>query len=159
MAGGRVETVELRGAMLRRGFWLYVWEATPRGGTPLLYVGRTGDNSTPNAQSPFVRMGQHLGFAKNSNMLRKHLRDHRVEPELCKLKLVAYGPILEEAKSKTMQEHMVLRNVVGALEKRLAEDLCAAGYRVMNEVRCRWDLDRVLYRKVKHAFRTHFPAL
>lgn len=46
--------------------------------------GRTGDNSSPNAQSPFNRMGQHLGFAKNSSALRTHLGKHGYEPEDCR---------------------------------------------------------------------------
>ena len=44
-------TVTLDGAMLRRGFWLYVWEITTPNGEKVLYVGRTGDSSSPNAQS------------------------------------------------------------------------------------------------------------
>jgi len=66
----------IAGGILQRGFWLYVWEVTPADKAPLYYVGRTGDSSSTNAQSPFNRMGQHLGFAKNSNMLRRHLMQH-----------------------------------------------------------------------------------
>ena len=44
---------------LERGFWLYVWVIDGAGDT-LHYVGRTGDSSSSNAQSPFNRMGQHL---------------------------------------------------------------------------------------------------
>lgn len=39
-------TVTLDGAMLRRGFWLYVWEITTPNGDKVLYVGRTGDSSS-----------------------------------------------------------------------------------------------------------------
>lgn len=67
--GGRVadmsastQIVAFDGAFLRRGFWLYVWEVVAPDGAEYLYVGRTGDSSSPYAQSPFVRMGQHLGF-------------------------------------------------------------------------------------------------
>jgi hypothetical protein len=85
-----------KGELLNRGFWLYVWEiATPKG-TELYYVGRTGDNSSVNAQSPFNRMGQHLGFAETSNMLRQHLESHLIEAEQCSFRLVAHGPILGE---------------------------------------------------------------
>jgi hypothetical protein len=41
------------GAMLSRGFWLYVWEIVAEDGKTVFYVGMTGDSSSPNAQSPF----------------------------------------------------------------------------------------------------------
>jgi hypothetical protein len=66
--------VRFAGGILQRGFWLYVWEVMTQEGKALYYVGRTGDSSSTNAQSPFNRMSQHLGFAKNSSMLRRHLR-------------------------------------------------------------------------------------
>lgn len=59
------QVVEFDGAFLQRGFWLYVWRVIAPNSTEVLYVGRTGDSSSPNAQSPFNRMGQHLGFQKN----------------------------------------------------------------------------------------------
>lgn len=89
-------TMQIAGGTLRRGFWLYVWHVTTAGGDELLYVGRTGDNSTPNAQSPFNRMGQHLGNAETSSMLRNHLVKRGVVPEECKFRLVAHGPIFDE---------------------------------------------------------------
>ncbi len=46
------------GALLERGFWLYVWEITGDS-SHHVYVGRTGDSSSPHAQSPFKRIGQH----------------------------------------------------------------------------------------------------
>ena len=65
-------TLTFPGAMTERGFWLYVWRImSPIG--ELLYVGRTGDSSSPYASSPFARMGQHLGNNKNQNMVRQHL--------------------------------------------------------------------------------------
>ena len=52
-------TLTLPAAMLERGFWLYVWKVeTPAG--EYLYVGRTGDNSTPYATPPYQRMGPFL---------------------------------------------------------------------------------------------------
>ena len=55
----------LPGPMLRRGFWLYVWQVEDSEGGEWLYVGRTGDNSSPHASAPYTRMGQHLGKIKN----------------------------------------------------------------------------------------------
>jgi hypothetical protein len=61
------------GGLLRRGFWLYIWEIKTPEQTRLYYVGRAGDSSSSNAQSPFNRMGQHLGFNGKSNVLRRRL--------------------------------------------------------------------------------------
>ena len=70
----------LPGPMLQRGFWLYVWRVeTPKG--ERLYVGRTGDSSSPHATAPYTRMGQHLGFSKAQNSLRRLLSEAGVEPE------------------------------------------------------------------------------
>jgi hypothetical protein len=131
--------VSLDGGILQRGFWLYVWEVTTPEGNKLLYVGRTGDSSSPNAQSPFNRMGQHLGFAKSSCMLRSHLDERKIVPELCSFRLQAYGPILDEADG--MEVHKSRRDLIAALEKQLAEDLGALGYDVMNKVNCLKQLD------------------
>lgn len=151
--------LEFSGRVLRRGFWLYVWQATTPGGEKLHYVGRTGDNSTPNAQSPFVRMGQHLGYSKNSNMLRKHLVERGVDPEECTFRLIAHGPIFPEVPDRDMEQHKAARNVVGALEKQLADDLVAAGYDVMNTVNCAWPLDEHQYNPVRAAFAGELPGL
>jgi hypothetical protein len=152
-------TVDLDGQTLRRGFWLYVWSVTTPSCGQVLYVGRTGDNSTPNAQSPFNRMGQHLGTAKNSSMVRNHLAIRGLNPEECTFRLVAHGPVLEEVPGKDMEAHKQRRNVVGALEKRLADDLRAARYDVLNEIDCRWPLDESLYSQVRSAFVDEFPQL
>src|SRR4051795_5414460 len=99
------QVVAFDGGFLQRGFWLYAWEVAVPGGGTVLYVGRTGDSSSANAQSPFNRMGQHLGRAVNSSMLRNHLARREVEPEECSFRLVAHGPVLPEAPSKDMAEH------------------------------------------------------
>lgn len=123
-------SMTLPGGMLQRGFWLYVWRVqTPKG--EMLYVGRTGDNSSPHATAPYTRMGQHLGFVKTSNALRARLRDAGVEAEDCdEFELVAHGPIYPEVvkrkgvdRSALMQQHLPIRNLVGAMEKALAEEL------------------------------------
>jgi hypothetical protein len=76
-----IDEVRFGGGSLQRGFWLYSWEVTADGHLPMYYVGRIGDSSSTNAQSPFNRMGQHLGFAENSNMLRRHLIANGAVPE------------------------------------------------------------------------------
>lgn len=147
--------VRFEGGILQRGFWLYVWEITPPEGRTLFYVGRTGDSSSTNAQSPFNRMGQHLGFAKNSNMLRKHLRENKADPELCSFRLVAVGPVEKESR----EDHIARRDVVAAMEKALADVMEAAGCKLMNKVNCRKPLDEVRFSEVRDAFARAFPAL
>ncbi len=58
MLSATLHRIALTGDVLRRGFWLYVWEVVPKDGAAVLYVGMTGDSSSPNAQSPFTRLGQ-----------------------------------------------------------------------------------------------------
>lgn len=149
--------LHFHGGILQRGFWLYGWEITPPSRQPLYYVGRTGDSSFPFAQSPFNRMGQHLGFNENSNVLRKRLKNLGIRPEECRFQLVSHGPILEEAGHP--DEHLARRDQVAAMEKALAEELDAAGYNVVNKVHCRQVLDGEAFAKVKSAFAASFPKL
>ena len=58
-----------------------------------------------------------------------------------------------------MEAHTIPRDIVAALEKALADALKAAGYDVMNVVRCRKPLDEELFARVRAAYATYFPAL
>ena len=58
-----------------------------------------------------------------------------------------------------MEAHKPLRDKVGAAERKLAEDLKADGYDVMNDVRCNAPLDEVVYEPVRAAFAAKFSAL
>ena len=156
----------LSGPMLQRGFWLYVWQVeTPKG--EMLYVGRTGDNSSPHATAPYTRMGQHLGFQKTQNALRKQLKKRDVEPEECHaFHLISHGPIYPEVEKRDsdtrevlMERHMPPRNLVGAMEKALAEALASAGYDVLNEVKWSHPFDEAVWATVREAFSEHFPKL
>jgi hypothetical protein len=160
-----LHTVSFPGAIVQRGFWLYVWRvATPKG--MFHYVGRTGDNPSPKATAPYTRMGQHLGYIKTQNALRKHLKKKGLEPDECeRFDLICYGPLFPEVsepdmdRDGLMERHTPIRNVVGALEKALAEALSEAGYEVLNTVKWRHDLDATLWPTVKAAFTQHFPRL
>jgi hypothetical protein len=132
----------------------------------MLYVGRTGDNSSPNAVAPYTRMGQHLGFLPTQNALRKHLTGRGISPEDCEaFHLVSHGPIYAEvdksagSRTEWMAEHMPVRNKVGAMEKALADDLTSAGYTVLNTVKWRWKLDEAAWQPIRNAFAAHFPRL
>jgi hypothetical protein len=146
-----------KGEILSRGFWLYVWEIETPKGTKLYYVGRTGDNSSVNAQSPFNRMGQHLGFAETSNMLRRHLERQLIEAEQCSFHLVAHGPILGEVKDE--KGHRTRRDFIAALEGALEKAMREVGYDVMNTVKCRGEVDKKAFADVRAAFAVYFKNL
>ncbi len=150
-------TLNFDGELLQRGFWLYVWEIITPHNTLLYYVGRTGDSSSINAQSPFNRMGQHLGFNDKSNVLRRHLKGKSIDPDSCSFRLVAHGPILKEATTK--DEHRKRRDSIAAMEKALADQMTAAGYNVINKVNCRKKLDESKFAPVRTAFANHFKML
>jgi hypothetical protein len=156
--------LNLPGAMLERGFWLYVWRVkTPKG--EMLYVGRTGDNSSPHAVAPYTRMGQHLGFSDSQNALRTHLTRKEIDPGECSFELISHGPLFAEIDRSTgdraewMERHTPLRNKVGAMEKALADDLTDAGYAVLNRVKWNWKLDSEAWIPIREAFALHFPKL
>ena len=149
--------LEFSGLLLDRGFWLYVWDITTAGTTHLYYVGRTGDSSSNNAQSPFDRMSRHLGFNKNNNVLRRRLQNNGIDANKCDFRLVAYGPILKEA--KTLEQHQECRDRIAAMEKALANAMAEAGYMVINQVHCRTQLDVEAFEAVRTAFATHFKKL
>ncbi len=166
LSAAQMHTMTMPGPMLKRGFWLYVWRVTAPEGEKL-YVGRTGDNSSPNAAAPYTRMGQHLGFSKAQNSLRRLLMEQSIHPEECdSYELITYGPIFPEvSKSKKldrnqlMELHTPSRNAVGALERKLANELKAAGYDVLNIVKWKHPYNEKLWHKVVDEFAVHFPKL
>src|SRR5215207_4311164 len=105
----KTTSLTFSGELLRRGFWLYVWEIKTSENVYLYYAGRTGDSSSIKAQSPFNRMGQHLGFNDKSNVLRRRPRGRGIDPEDCEYRLVAHGPIWGETADR--DEHRILRDI------------------------------------------------
>jgi hypothetical protein len=71
--------------------------------------------------------------SKTQNALRRHLENHNISLEACLFTLIAHGPIYPE--QLNMEAHLPIRNFVGAMEKSLAEELRAAGYNVLNNVK------------------------
>lgn len=150
--------LSLPGGMLARGFWLYVWKVTDHSGKQWLYVGRTGDSSSPNAQSPFSRLSQHLGGNRRGNALRRNLAREGVDADRCRsFELTCYGPILPECAS--MDEHGPSRDIMAGLEKGLRDALHTAGYRLLNEVKSRHPADEMKMAKVLGAFASRFSKL
>ena len=153
----KTHELNINGELLQRGFWLYVWEIKTPKQTHLYYVGRTGDSSSINAQSPFNRMGQHLGVNNKGNVLRRHLESKKIDPETCLFRLIAHGPILKETKNK--DEHRKRRDSIAAMEKALADEMTAAGYNVINTVNCRRTLDAKKFASVRASFALQFKKL
>ncbi len=153
-----LHTLSFNGGLLERGFWLYVWEIIPTNGDAVLYVGRTGDSSSSNAQSPFNRLSQHLGRNRHANALRYQLMSSDIEPESCRsFEMVAYGPNFPHA--STDEEHKASWRLVAAMEKALRGALHGAGYRVLNDVQRRQVLDEAHWRAVIAAFASRFSRL
>lgn len=172
MTSASTYSLTLPGPMLQRGFWLYVWRVeVPGEAEPWLYVGRTGDNSSPNASAPYTRMGQHLGHLENQNALRKHLTAKELTLEECTFHLVSHGPIHPEIErpacpderkkrhGELMDLHRPLRDEVGAYERDLAAALDQAGYRVLNTVKWKPKGDADRWQQILAAFAEHFPRL
>jgi hypothetical protein len=151
--------LSFQGELLQRGLWLYVWEITTATQARLYYVGRTGESSSLNAQSPIARISHHFGFNESANVIRRHLmhKDWNVKPEECSFRLVAYEPILEEANGPEL--YRAHRDLVAALEKALADAMREAGYSVINTVHYRTPVNAALFAGVRTAFAVHFPKL
>jgi hypothetical protein len=151
-----MKTVEvmLPAELLHSGFWLYVWRVETPAGREVVYVGRTGDSSSANAAPPYRRFGQHLGHVKASNALRTHLNTRDIQPESCRrFTFVAHGPLFD--KQRDMESHKPVRDIVAALEMKLADALAECGYKVKS----RKALDQELWSSVRDAFAPHFPRL
>ena len=113
-------TSRFSGRILERGFWLYVWRVWSSD-REVWYVGRTGDNSSANAASPFGRLSQHLDLRENTtaNTLVRNLRANNLEPCDCEFELLAIGPLYSEQES--FEDHVPFRDATALLEAELAE--------------------------------------
>jgi hypothetical protein len=153
---GLLYNANFDGALLSRGFWLYVWEIVPAHGRTIHYVGKTGDKASRVCQSPFNRLSNHLGGNKHSNALKRHLGQKKIEPERCQFRFHAYGPLFVDNSEQT---HGELCDATSGLEKALADALNEAGYEVINKVHCRIPIDLAIFQTARNAFATHFKKL
>lgn len=146
------------GHLLNRGFWLYVLEI--RG--PMshhIYVGRTGDSSSPHASSPFKRIGQHLDpspMAKG-NALCKQLRQAGVKYEECTFEMVAVGPIFPE--QTTRKDHDPIRDRMAALERALADEMRRRGYVVLGTHPLPGSPDQSVLKQILALLNPKFPVI
>jgi hypothetical protein len=139
--------VEFDGELLRRGSSLYVLEATTPDSAKLLYVGMT------KAQSLFERLAGNVGRHPTLSRARSCLEQRGVDPITCQFRMVGYGPLITGATEQKPKPQLA------ALEKKLAEDLTAAGYDVMNDVHSNALVDEELYKQVRDALAVQFPGL
>lgn len=135
------------GAVLERGFWLYVWRVTC-GEHVFFYVGRTGDSSSRFAASPFARVGQHLDLRPkaSANMLLRHIRERGLDPRDCFFTLTAVGPIFPEQKS--LEAHRRYRDIVAPMEAALARYLRDLGNDVCGSHSSKHPLDPKLFAQI-----------
>jgi len=148
--------MEFSGKLLKRGFWLYIWDI--KGDERHLYVGRTGDSSSPNASSPFRRIGQHLDTSLNAkgNALGRRLKEAGIDPESCTFEMIAIGPIFDEQSS--LKKHYPLRDKTAALERALADELKLRGYKVLGVHPRSTPPDPELFGQVIERLQSSFPA-
>ncbi len=154
----RKHVMSFEGQLLNRGFWLYVWRINAPERS-VLYVGRTGDNSSCNAGSPFNRIGQHLdvrGSAKG-NAMGRQLRVAGLTAADCVFRMVAIGPLFPE--QADWNSHCPVRDTVARLEKELAAWLQGRGYEVLGIHHCNGDLDPALFASIKCLVADEFPPI
>lgn len=142
-------SMSFNGELLQRGFWLYIWVITSTTNEKkYLYVGRTGDSSSPHAASPFQRIGQHLDSRANAkaNSLSRLLESNKLNPFDCHFKMVAIGPIFPE--QDDMEHHSPHRDTVAALEFKLASYL-AERFNIIGTHGSKKELDPLLWESVQ----------
>jgi hypothetical protein len=109
------------GVLLNRGFWIYAIRIFNKSGQRYLYIGRTGDNSSKNAGSPFRRIALHLNLSPSAktNALTRLIRKKVITPSQCTFRLTAVGPIFPE--QNNFKSHKPYRNKMTAIEKAVAD--------------------------------------
>ncbi len=149
------QTMSFHGAVLKRGFWLYTWKIKSRK-QQYFYVGRTGDNSSSNASSPFSRVGMHLDIRPNAtaNCIVRLLREQNIDPEKCEYEMFAIGPLFPEQNS--FEKHKPYRNMVGLLEAELAYFLKENKCHVLGTHPRRGKYDKTLFSVIKKKVKNHY---
>jgi len=146
------------GPLLSRGFWLYVWEIKGPA-SHYVYVGRTGDSSSPHASSPFRRIGQHLDTRPKAkgNTLARQLRAAGVRHEECTFEMVAVGPVFPE--QATFKAHVPLRDQMAGLERAIADELRRRGYTLLGTHPRPGSPNRFLLETIRGLLERKFPVI
>jgi len=140
--------IKFSGAILERGFWLYVWRIKHEN-TEFLYVGRTGDSSSRFAASPFSRLSRHLDVSENAsaNMLLRHVKQRGLDPISCSFEMLAIGPLYKE--QPNLAEHRKIRDIVAPLESAVAHYLRQKGFVVVSSHPTVGEVDKELLLKIQ----------
>mgnify|MGYP001560457347 FL=1 len=142
------EQLRFSGSLLKRGFWIYLWRIRSRE-KMIIYVGRTGDNSSRYASSPFNRLSTHLDLRQTAkgNSLVRLLKGKGINPVSCTFEMLAVGPLFKEQRS--YRSHKPYRDRTALLEAELASYLKEKGYEVLgNHPKC-GEYDRRIFAKLK----------
>lgn len=144
-------SIQFNGRLLKRGFWLYVWQIR-HGEEIVYYVGRTGDSSSRNAGSPLSRINMHFDLRPNAkgNTLIRRIRDRGFNPELYEFRVVAVGPIFPEQLS--FDAHKPFRDVVATLEHALAAHYRNKGCEILGVHSAAAPLDQSLFDEALRLF-------
>lgn len=119
----------------------------------LYYVGRAGDESIPNAASPFKRLGIHLDVKAKGNCLWRLLHERELDSSKCHFQMACYGPVFKEVKN--MKEHKPYRDRAAGMERALMEWFEKRNLTLLNKVRIR----RPLLKKDLERFDTLAQAI
>lgn len=146
----QVHKITFSGAILERGFWLYVWRIKYIN-AEFFYVERTGDSSSRFAASPFSRLSRHLDVSENAsaNMLLRHVKQRGFDPIRCSFEMFALGPLFPEQPS--LEQHRKIRDIVAPLESALALYLRQKGVDVAGSHPTAGEVDKELFLKIQSA--------
>jgi len=128
----KISRMSFDGAILARGYWIYAIMICHKSGKHL-YIGRTGDNSSKNAGSPFQRITNHLNLLPSApkNTIKRFIKQKDYRPADCQFRLLAVGPLFRE--QKDYKSHKPIRNKMTALEKSVADYFDSNGYDVIGK--------------------------
>ena len=119
-----METYEIKfqSAILRRGFWIYVVQITDSKGKKYYYVGRTGDSSSVNAASLFVRLGRHFENKKKAkgNTLWRAIEREEIDKDKLSFQIVGFYLQKEE---KQKEKYQKIIKEISCVEDKLHKDL------------------------------------
>lgn len=139
----KLHKISIDGALLERGFWLYVWRVKHNEQT-LLYVGHTANGSS-HASSPCSRLAELLDV-RPSARLNAYIRAAGFDPVNSAYELLAIGPLFPE--QTTIQAHRKFRDIIIPLECALVLHLSSCGHRVIGKYPKAKPYDTVLFQQV-----------
>ena len=64
-----------------------------------------------------------------------------------------------QSREELMSSHKPYRDIVGAMEKALAEELAGTGYHVLKKVSSKHPRDPAIWEDVRTAFAAYFPKI